>query len=464
MGRRVLSQALWSERGNVAVITAILLPVLLGGLGLGFETAGWYQTQRAMQNAADSASVAAATNNSSSYATEAGAVTAQYGFTDGSAGVTVTSSNTAACPAGGNTCYSVTITKPAPLYLMQLLGFHGNTTLNGGYAQLLTATAVATLSTSPHNYCLLALGQNAGGITGNGVPFADLQGCSVFSNSDATCNGHNLNAGYGDAHGKSTGCGVYQDSNLSVLPDPYSFLAASIPADPCETSIPAGAGGVAYPQEPTKKKDPALPNAQGAGGASNVTWGATLSGSYTWGATQYFCGDVQLTGDVNLTSASPGTTIVIENGQLDTNGHTFKTLAGSGATIVFTAPAADDANASYTHAPTGGGILDISSPTSGTWSGVAMYQDPAVTAGVTVASAGNSPIWDISGLVYLPNSNVTFSGAVNKASNGNSCFDLVTYSVVINGTGSILNDEGQCNLQGLTLPSEQVPTRGTLVQ
>ncbi len=458
----MLRRVLQSERGNIAVISAIILPVLLGGLGVGFETAGWYQTQRSMQNAADSAAIAAATNNSSSYATEADAVTAQYGFTDGVAGVTVTASNTAACPAGGNTCFSVTITKPAPLYLIQLLGFHGDTTLNGAYAQQLSATAIASEQTSPHNYCLLALGQNAGGITGNGVPFADLQGCSVFSNSDATCNGHNLNAGYGDAHGKSTGCGVYQDSGLAVLPDPYSFLAADIPADPCPNTLPAGVTSE-YPQEPTKQKDPALPNVTGTGACSNETWGATLSGNITWGATQFFHGDVQLTGDVNLTTASPGAVMVIEDGQLDTNGHTLKTLAGSGLTIIFTSPSADYASASYTHAPTGGGTLDVSSPTTGTWKGVAMYQDPNLTAGVTVASAGNSPTWDISGLVYLPNSNVTFSGAVNKASNGNACFDLVTFSVVINGTGSILNDEGHCDLQGLTLPSEQVPTRGSLV-
>ena len=98
--RRFLRAWLRSERGNVAIITAILLPVLIGGFGIGFETAGWYQTQRALQNAADSAAIAAATNASSSYASEASAVAAQYGFTNGSAGATVSSSNSATCPGG----------------------------------------------------------------------------------------------------------------------------------------------------------------------------------------------------------------------------------------------------------------------------------------------------------------------------------------------------------------------------
>ena len=42
--RRAPWSALANDRGNVAVITAILLPILLGGFGIGFETAGWRQT------------------------------------------------------------------------------------------------------------------------------------------------------------------------------------------------------------------------------------------------------------------------------------------------------------------------------------------------------------------------------------------------------------------------------------
>jgi hypothetical protein len=31
----------------------------------------------------------------------------------------------------------------------------------------------------------------------------------------------------------------------------------------------------------------------------------------------------------------------------------------------------------------------------GTWSGVAIYQDPALIAGMDISTAGNSPTWDI---------------------------------------------------------------------
>src|SRR5690348_5439472 len=84
------------ERGNVAVLTAVLLPALTGALGLGFEVSNWYVTKRSMQNAADAATLAAAANGSTTYLAEAKAVTARYGFVDGVRNVTVTATNAAA--------------------------------------------------------------------------------------------------------------------------------------------------------------------------------------------------------------------------------------------------------------------------------------------------------------------------------------------------------------------------------
>jgi hypothetical protein len=169
------------------------------------------------------------------------------------------------------------------------------------------------------------------------------------------------------------------------------------------------------------------------------------------------CGDLQLTGDVTI-DAPTGAVLVIQNGQLDTNGHTLSTANGSALTVVFSG----DNTAGYTHAPTGGGTLDIAAPTSGAWSGVAIYQNPGLTLGVDISAAGNSPTWDITGLVYLPHSSVTFSGVVNKSSNGQSCFVLVVDNVTINGTGSILS-HGGCGPAGLTMPQGTVPGRGQLV-
>jgi hypothetical protein len=162
------------------------------------------------------------------------------------------------------------------------------------------------------------------------------------------------------------------------------------------------------------------------------------------------CGDQQLVGDTVLNN----TVVVIENGQLDTNGFT---LRGSNLTLVFSG----SNNASYQHIPSGGGTIDISAPTSGDWSGVAIYQDPSLTTNVDISAAGNSPTWDITGLVYLPHSSVTFSGAVNKSSNGTECFVIVVDNITINGTGSIFAHDNNCSAAGLTMP--RGGSRGTLV-
>ena len=436
---KVLGRLTRERRGTVAIMFAFLTPILVGSLGLGFETSYWYVAQLNQQNAADAAAIAAATNAQTSYATEARAVAAQYGYVNGTGNVTVTASNSAACPAGGNSCYSVTITKAVPLYLTYVVGYSGNTTVNGSPGVTVSSVAIAKQGTQPREYCLLALDTVGTDLTSNGGPQADFSGCSVMSNSSAVCHGSNLNADYGDAHLTSNNCGIVPESNIPIVADPYVGLAANIPANTCAS----------YPQAPSGHNDPDLP-------ASNL-W----NGSKSLSGNVQACGDIQLTGDVTV-DAPAGAVLVIQNGRLDTNGHTLRTANGSALTVVFSGT---NNGSTYTHGPadTGnGGTLDIKAPTSGPWSGVALYQDPSLTNGVDVSAAGNSPAWDITGLVYLPHSNVTFSGIVNKSSNGSSCFVMVASNITINGTGAIVS-HGGCGAAGLAMPTGQAPGRGQLV-
>ena len=198
------------QRGAVSVLMGFLMIPLVGALGIGFEVSNWYLTTRGMQNAADTAAIAAATNGGANYAVEAKAVAAVYGFVDGVNTISIVVTNAAACPGGGNNCYSVTISGDLPLYLSQIVGYRGNTTLNGAPAQQLGATAVAEPGSQPQNLCLLALASSgvAQGIRTNGSPVANMNGCNVMSNTAAQCNGSNLGAGYGFAHGASNNCGV----------------------------------------------------------------------------------------------------------------------------------------------------------------------------------------------------------------------------------------------------------------
>jgi Flp pilus assembly protein TadG len=419
------------ESGASIIIIGLTLPAIIGAMALAAELSYWQQHQRALQNAADAAAIAAATNNGSSYANEAKAVAALYGFQDGTGNVHVTVANPASAPGCTANCYTVSISDAVPLYLSSIVGYRGNTTVGSQRATNLTAGSVATVQQA-YSYCVLALASSgAQGITSNGAPKADLAGCNTMSNTSATCHGHNLNANVGDAHGTDDGCGIQQKSNAPTVTDPYSSLASSIPADSCNGT---------YPQEPAKKKDPPLPADNQWSGSMNLGVGTVV-----------VCGDQQLIGNTVINN----TVVVIENGQLDTApGYT---LSGTGLTIVFTGTN----GGSYQHIPTGGGTFDISAPTSGAWSGVAIYQDPNLTTNVDISAAGNSPTWKISGLVYLPHSSVTFSGAVGKSSEGANCFVMVVDNITINGTGSIFAGDNNCQAAGLVPP--RGGSRGTLV-
>jgi hypothetical protein len=219
--------SVWSEEGGAAAFMfALIATGVIATIGLGIDVIGWYRTDRALQNAADAAAVAAARNGTGSYDSEAKAVAASYGFSDGANGITVTSLNNQTCPNGQTNCYLVTVVlASAPQFFSQAVGFP---------APALSSAAMAG-GAQTHSYCLIALGSSGTdpAILGNGVPAANLDNCNIMSNTGMTCNGHNTGATNGDAHKTNNGCGNTQNSNVPILLDPYKSLASNIPADTC---------------------------------------------------------------------------------------------------------------------------------------------------------------------------------------------------------------------------------------
>ncbi len=120
---------LWSrgwrrrESGAVSPLFALMLVPLIGGMGMATEVSNWYLTHRAMQNAADSAAIAAATNGTgteankctgSDFCYEAKAAAGRFGYVDGAGNATITASYLnapAGCPGSVPSCYQVTIQK-----------------------------------------------------------------------------------------------------------------------------------------------------------------------------------------------------------------------------------------------------------------------------------------------------------------------------------------------------------------
>ena len=432
-----------SEAAAIGPMTALLMVPIAGAIAFGVEMGSWLYVQRSMQNAADSAALAAATNNSatgSTYINEARAAARPFGFVDGQNAATVNAA-IVTCPAGINpvaTCYEATIDALFPLSFSRVVGFTGT----DGSNQRITAVAVAYSEgggATKADICVLALSSTGVPFQSNGGPKPDMEGCTIMSNGDMTCNGHDLGATYGISAGTNNGCGETKLSDATPITDPYAGKAANIPANPCST----------YPQMAKVSGKWTIP-------AANKPTNELAAGTPAWAGTQKtFCGDIQLAGDVTLTGES---TIVIYNGRLDLNGKKISTASGAAATIVF----AGNNNSTYHHYPSslnGGGTIDIRAPNNvsmSVWKGVAIYTDPALTTNVSFTYTGNDPTWNITGLTYFPKADLTFSGAVNKSATGAACFVLVSYTVLVNGTANIFANNTECSSAGLSPPSATV--------
>ena len=164
------------------------------------------------------------------------------------------------------------------IVLVSVGWYVGDLKSNGVAQKLLTSAAVAVQTTIQQPLCLLTLSKSGTGLRTNGAPNSNFNGCTVMSNSKATCNGSDLKANYGLAASSNDGCGIKKKSNIKAVDDPYAKLAINIPADNC------GTGENAYPQEPKKHNDPPLP-------ATNI-WSGTKSIS----GVKQVCGDIQLSG------------------------------------------------------------------------------------------------------------------------------------------------------------------------
>jgi hypothetical protein len=441
------------QRGAVSPMMMFLLIPIVGIMSLAGEASFWFMEQRALQNAADSAAIAAATNGDDTYyADEVYAVAGQYGLKQ-NANVTVTPAKVL-CPgaATGTDCFQVTIDLNVPLYLTQIVGYQGDLLLaDGRRGKTIRAIAIGRPVIPGEAFCMISLGQNTGdGITFNGSQGAQTPGCDYKSNTDIKCNGIQIppadSAWYsGSAVPSSSSCGpAGEDHPLQpVTVDPFDYLNDSpspIPNDPCS-------GTYNYEK-----------------GATPLATANLISAA--WTGTKTICGDARLTATSAIQLTGAETKLVIYNGGLDLNGKTLQSLSNAGLTIIFAK--GDGSTAGVTPKPTftGSGTLDIAAPTTGDTSGVAVIQDIAYTQSnnTNISLAGNWT-FKVTGLVYAPHGAVTIAGAIDKSTNGSVCMAVVSASVTISGTGEVYEDPtSACAAAGLAgLP--QVPgTREALVQ
>jgi len=220
-------------------------------MGLGGEAGFWYYRQQAMQSAADSAAVTAASASGASYAQEARGVAAKYGLVHGQGNVSVETQKGVTCPTAPagvvySECYEVTVTSLVPLFFSPVVGYQGNATVMEGDKAVpktqLVATAVAARTNTSRKYCVISLGQADVDVDLdlNGAPKANLSGCGFMSNENMVCSGNARGvAAFADSPtGDTSPCGQVANNVPSPkIADPYAKLATNIR----QTPVPATA-------------------------------------------------------------------------------------------------------------------------------------------------------------------------------------------------------------------------------
>jgi Flp pilus assembly protein TadG len=173
-----------AERGSVAVIVAILLPVIVAIAGLVIDVGSWYETKAQLQNAADAAALAGAEDLPGSPGSAAAAAQTYAGYNV--SGATVTS----VTPYNGDSSQiQVTVSKQASVSFASILGITGPTVTATAVAQVTQSQGsggfIYTASTACNAISIIASGKVAttslwsnGGITAVG------QGISVSGQAD----------------------------------------------------------------------------------------------------------------------------------------------------------------------------------------------------------------------------------------------------------------------------------------
>lgn len=211
------------QRGVVAVIIAILAPLLIGFAALAVDVTYWYGTHESLQMAADTAAMTDAlvgptsgtdaTNVAEQAANRATGSRYAFGSTDASASLVVTlASNQGSGGAAAQASYTVVVSQPSTLFLAGIIDGFANSkpTISA------TATAVRQAG-SGGSACILATATSGQAISASGAAQIIGNNCGVFANSNAS-NPNNPSSGDAIA---VTGSGVIKANSIGTVGGVY---------------------------------------------------------------------------------------------------------------------------------------------------------------------------------------------------------------------------------------------------
>lgn len=371
-----------STRANVATIFALSLPIVVGAAGFGVETSYWYYNSLRLQATADAAAYAGALEqiSGSDQPTIVAAAT-QSAATNGLGSGTIVVNTP---PASGPN----TTKKAVEVIVGQKLDRIFTSIFTQG--QVPEQARAVALITDASKACALALDPSTSqAVLFSGNTSVKFSHCVVMANSIAS-----------DAIKLQGSAALNVDCLISAGGVSLSNPVTTVCAAPITQALPAA--------------DPfaGLPTPAASNPCQNDNKATLSPGTY--------CSGMTLKGNVTL---SPGVYVVQGNFKINANA----VVTGSGVTIFM--------SGSSTVSMNGNASVQLSAPTSGTYSGVLFYGD---RTGNSASSTFNGTADSLlTGAIYFPKQQVSYLG---NFSGNSGCTQVVASTIQWSGNSTISQD------------------------
>ncbi len=403
-----LKKLLRERAGNVLVLAGLSMPLIIGFAGLATDTIQWTLAKRELQRSADSAALAGAYTIAQDGDAVAGAndsLTLTNKLTLTGLPVIENAPNSGAYSGDQNAIY-VELNSQMKLPFSSIFLATGPT---------MSAKATAALL-NDGNFCVISLDDSSDvGVTATGSANIDLN-CGIFANSRGP-----------------NGVSVGGAGNITTdIVGSVGGLAPSSSYQPDTRLIPYM----------TRQADPFanITDPSPSGCVGKVTVNPNQSRSLTPGCYR----GIDVKGTVSF---APGI-YYIDGGSLSFGAQAVVT--GTEVTFVLTsATAASNPSSIATLSINGGASLDLSPPSSGTYTGVLIYKDRRAPSTTTRINGNSTSV--LEGSFYFPSDTLIFNGNSGMTTD---CVQLISFKVEFSGNSAISNNcptNGANSFRGTTI-------------
>lgn len=387
-----------NQSGAVAIIWALALPMVIAGIGLAVDVGSWYSAKRDLQNATDLAAISAGYDITGSYPSQttmwytASNELTRAGFSPADRTLTVNYPPSSGAYAGNSNAVEVITIQPQKRFFSRIF-------LPSDPNAYVRAVG---LKQSSNPACVLALANSGTGVDITGSSNTSMINCVIASNSTSSASINisgsayvnvqslYMRGGYNASGSSTLITSTTPTTNGAQVTDPYS-----------STAVPSYSG--------------CTKNNYSSHGNETLSPGT-------------YCRGLKVNAHDNIT-LNPGV-YIIDRGTFDINGQ--GSITGSGVTIILTSSTGSD----YAYASiNGGATVTISAPTSGSYSGMAFYQDSHAPINNSKFNGGST--MDITGVIYMPKGDLTFNGG---NSTSGSCTKIVSNTIAISGNNQLTDN------------------------